>query len=136
MTKHSYGCVLEAALAARSVPKLRDFRHDKFISFDQEYGYDYELWLRGLCQRFGKFEPEFLAIANSPESVISMVAAGRGVFVGPEIGIRGRTAPIDFYLLTELGSQFELFAMWKKQSQIFPTIFKFIEVLQESIKPV
>jgi hypothetical protein len=65
-----------------------------------------------------------------------MAAAGRGVFVGPEIGIRRRTAAIDFYLLTEAESQFELFAIWKKQSQVIPTIFKFIEVLEEAIKPV
>ena len=64
-----------------------------------------------------------------------MVAAGRGVFVGPEIGIRGRTTAIDFYLLTEAESQFELFTIWKKQSQIAPTVSKFIEVLQEAIKP-
>jgi DNA-binding transcriptional LysR family regulator len=89
-----------------------------------------------LCQRFGKFEPEIAALANSADSLVSMVAAGRGVFVGPEIGFRGRTAAIDFYFLTEPKSQFELFAIWKKQAQIAPTISKFIEVLQESIKPV
>jgi DNA-binding transcriptional LysR family regulator len=116
--------------------KLREFRHDKFISFDPEYGNGYEQWLRGICQRFGRFEPEIEAIANSPESLVSMVAAGRGVFAGPEIGIRGRTTAIDFYLLTELESQFELFAIWKKQSQVIPTIFKFIEVLQEAIKSI
>jgi len=64
-----------------------------------------------------------------------MIAAGRGVFAGPEIAIRGRTAAIDFYLLAELESEFELFAIWKKQCQIDPTISKFIEVLQEAIKP-
>ena len=53
-----------------------------------------------------------------------------------EIGARGWTAAIDFYLLTELESQFELFAIWKKQPEVPPTISKFIEVLQESIKPV
>ena len=63
-----------------------------------------------------------------------MAAAGRGVFVGPEIGVRGYTAAMDFYLFTELESQIELFAIWKKQSQIIPTIFEFIEVLQEVLK--
>jgi DNA-binding transcriptional LysR family regulator len=63
-----------------------------------------------------------------------MVAAGRGVFVGPEIAVRTWTAAIDFCLLTELESQFELFAIWKKQSQPIPTLFEFIEVLQEVIK--
>jgi DNA-binding transcriptional LysR family regulator len=120
----------------RHSSKLRDFRHDKFISFDQETGFGYEQWVRGLCQRLGKFEPEIGALANSPDSLISMVAAGRGVFIGPEIPIRGRTAAIDFYPLTEADSQFEVFTIWKKQSQTAPTISKFIEVLQESIKPV
>jgi DNA-binding transcriptional LysR family regulator len=129
------GCSKHRRFPKRAAPKLRDFRHDKFISFDPEYGYDHEQWLRGLCQRLGKFEPEIEALANSPDSLISMVAAGRGVFVGPEIGIRGRTTAIDFYLLTEAESQFELFTIWKKQSQIAPTISKFIEVLQEAIKP-
>jgi DNA-binding transcriptional LysR family regulator len=130
------GCSKHRRLPKRAAPKLRDFRHDKFLSFDPEYGYGYEQWVRGLCQRFGKFEPEIEAIGNSPESLVSMVAAGRGVFVGPEIGARGRTAPIDFYPLTELENQFELFAIWKKQSEMVPTISEFIEVLQESIKPV
>jgi DNA-binding transcriptional LysR family regulator len=130
------GCSKHRRLPKRAAPKLRDFRHDKFLSFDPEYGYGYEQWVRGLCQRFGKFEPEIEAIGNPPESLVSMVAAGRGVFVGPEIGARGRTAPIDFYPLTELENQFELFAIWKKQSEMVPTISEFIEVLQESIKPV
>ena len=130
------GCSKHRRLPKRAAPKLRDFRHDKFISFDQETGFGYEQWVRGLCQRLGKFEPEIGALANSPDSLISMVAAGRGVFIGPEIPIRGRTAAIDFYPLTEADSQFEVFTIWKKQSQMAPTISKFIEVLQESIKPV
>ena len=77
-----------------------------------------------------------IEVGDSPDTLISMVAAGRGVFVGPQIGAEGRTAAIDFYPLTEAEIQFELFAIWKKQSQIDPTISKFIEVLQESIKPV
>ena len=129
------GCSKHRRLPKRAVPKLRDFRYDKFISFDPEYGSTYEQWIRGLCRRFGRFEPEFEAIADSLESLVSMIAAGRGVFAGPEIAIRGRTAAIDFYLLTEFESEFELFAIWKKQSQIDPTISKFIEVLQEAIKP-
>jgi LysR family transcriptional regulator, benzoate and cis,cis-muconate-responsive activator of ben and cat genes len=130
------GCSKHRRLPKRAAPKLRDFRHDKFISFDPEYGYGYDQWVRGLCQRLGKFEPEIGALANSPDSLISMVAAGRGVFLGPETPVRGRTEAIDFYLLTEAESQFEVFTIWKKQSQTAPTISKFIEVLQESIKPV
>jgi DNA-binding transcriptional LysR family regulator len=125
-------CSKHRRLPKRAVLRLRDFRHDKFISFP-EYASGYEQWLRGLCQRFGSFEPEIEPLANSPDSLVSMVAAGRGVFVGPEIGVRAWTAAIDFYLLTELES-LELAAIWKKQSQIIPTIFEFIEVLQEVIK--
>jgi len=63
-----------------------------------------------------------------------MIAAGRGVFLGPEIGIGGRTAAIDFYRLNEGDNLFELFTIWKKQSEGAPTIHKFIELLQESVK--
>jgi hypothetical protein len=62
-----------------------------------------------------------------------MVAAGRGVYVGSEINIRGRIGTWgsagDFYLLTEPGSHFELFAIWKKQCPKDPIISNFIEVL-------
>jgi len=76
--------------------------------------------LRELCKQLGGFEPEIAALADSPDSLIGMVAAGRGVFVGPEVAIRGRQEPWrsagDIYVLTEPGSIFELFAIWKKQS--------------------
>jgi len=127
-------CAKHRRLPERATLRLRDFRHDKFISFGPEYAYGYEQWLRGLCQRFGRFEPEIEAIANSPESLINMVAAGRGVFVGPEIAVRSWIAAIDFYPLAKLESQFELSAIWKKQSQTIPTLFEFIEILQEVIK--
>jgi DNA-binding transcriptional LysR family regulator len=128
------GCSKHRRLPKRAALKLGDFRHDKFISFAGQYGYGYEQWLRGLCQQFGKFEPEIEPLANSPESLLSMIAAGRGVFVAPEIAVRGWTPAIDVHLLTELERQFEVCAIWKEQSQIIPTIFEFIEVLQEVLK--
>jgi DNA-binding transcriptional LysR family regulator len=116
-----------------AVPKLRDFRYDKFISIDQALGFGYEHWLREFCKRVGGFEPEIATMADSPDSLISMVAGGRGVFVGAELGIRGREetwrSAIEFRLLTEPGSCFELFVIWKRQSQLEPTIAKFIELL-------
>ena len=122
----------------RTVPKLKDFRHDKFLSLDPEYAFGYEEWLRGVCKQLGGFEPDIVALANSPESLISMVAAGRGVWVGPEIVIREREQTWrsvgDVYLLTEPGSHFELFAIWKKQSRMEPTISKFIDVLVAELK--
>ncbi len=122
----------------RTVPKLIDFRRDQFLSIDPAYGFGYEQWLRGLCKRFGGFEPEIGALANSFESLIGMVAAGRGVFVGSDMTIRGREetwrSVADYYLLTEPGCHFELFAIWKKQSQVEQTISKFIDVLVAEVK--
>jgi DNA-binding transcriptional LysR family regulator len=122
-----------------AVPKLRDFRHDKFISVDPELGFGYEQWLRGFCRQIGGFEPEIEMSADSPESLISMVAAGRGVFVGAELAIRGREetwkAAVDFSLLAEPGSCFELFVIWKKQSQLEPTLAKFIDLLVAEVNP-
>ena len=128
------GCSKHRRLPKRGAPRLGDFRHDTFISFAGQYGYGYEQWLRGLCLQFGKFEPAIERLANSPESLLSILAAGRGVFVCPEIGVRGWSAVIDFHLLTELESHFELVAIWKKKNQIVPTIAEFIEVLQEVLK--
>ena len=121
-----------------TVPKLKDFRHEKFLFIAPEHAFGYEQWLRELCTQLGGFEPEIAALADSPDSLIGMVAAGRGVFVGSEINIRGRQEPWrsagDIYVLTEPGSIFELFAIWKKQSQVEPTVSKFIETLVAELK--
>jgi DNA-binding transcriptional LysR family regulator len=121
-----------------TVPKLKDFRHEKFLSVAPEYAFGYEQWLRELCKQLGGFEPEIAALADSADSLIGMVAAGRGVFVGPEVAIRGRLEPWrsagDFYLLTEPESHFELFAIWKIQCPMLPIISKFIDVLVAELK--
>jgi DNA-binding transcriptional LysR family regulator len=131
-------CPKNRRSSKRAVPKLKDFRHDKFLSIDPAYGFGYGEWLLGLCKRLGGFEPEIAALANSYESLIGMVAAGRGVFVGPEIAIRAREeswrSVCDYHLLTEPGSHFELSAIWKKQSQLEPTISKFIDLLVAELK--
>ena len=118
--------------------KLEDFRHEQFLSIDPAYASGYEEWLRGLCKGLGGFEPNIAATANAFESLIGMVAAGRGVFVGPELAIRGREeiwrSVSDYYLLTEPGSHFEVFAIWKKQSQLEPAISNFIELLVAELK--
>ena len=120
-----------------TVPKLQDFRYDKFLSVEG-YVSGYEQWLRGLCKQLGGFEPEIAALADSPGSLIMMVAAGRGVLVGAEVSIRGRQehwrSAGDIYVLTEPGSIFELFAIWKKQSQVEPIIANFIDVLVAELK--
>jgi len=67
-----------------------------------------------------------------------MIAAGRGVLLGAEIGIRSRAgaAAVDFYRLEERETQFEISTIWKKQTEGAPVIHKFIEVLRESTKVV
>ena len=42
----------------RAIPRLKDFRHDKFLSVDPDYLFGYEQWLRGFSQRIAGFEPE------------------------------------------------------------------------------
>jgi DNA-binding transcriptional LysR family regulator len=76
-------CSKHRRFPKRAAPKLRDFHHDKFLSFDPEYGYGYEDWVRGFCRRVGGFEPEIGARVNSPESLVSMIAADRGICLGP-----------------------------------------------------
>jgi DNA-binding transcriptional LysR family regulator len=125
----------------RQLPKrtvLKDFRHEKFLSINPEHAFGYEQWLRGLCKRFGGFEPDITALADSPDSLVGMVAAGRGVFVGPEVAIRARLGPWtsagDFYPLTEPESHCELLAIWKKQLPMEPIISNFIDVLVAELK--
>ena len=77
-------CSKQRKLSKRRKPSLKDFRYDKFIVLDPEYVDGYEHLLRGFCRQFGGFEPEIGAMADSPESLISMIAAGRGVFLGLE----------------------------------------------------
>jgi DNA-binding transcriptional LysR family regulator len=116
-----------------TVPKLKDFRHDKFLSIAPVHSFGYEQWLRGLCERFGGFEPDITALADSADSLIGMVAAGRGVFVGPEVSIRGRLGPWtsagDIYLLSEPESHFELFAIWKGDRPMEPIVSQFLDVV-------
>jgi len=67
--------------------RLADFCHDKFLSLDPEYSFGYEQWLRNLCRKLGSFEPDIAAVANSADSLAGMVAAGRGIYLGAELGI-------------------------------------------------
>ncbi|HYY26715.1 MAG TPA: LysR substrate-binding domain-containing protein [Chthoniobacterales bacterium] len=116
-------------------PKLKDFLNDSFLSFDPQDGHEYEDLLREYCRRVGGFEPRIGARANSAESLVGMIAAGSGVFLGAALGLRGWETAIDFYLLGEGEDSFELSAMWKKESLVAPTIHRFFHVMEESIKP-
>jgi DNA-binding transcriptional LysR family regulator len=126
-------CPKNRRLPMGAVPTLKDFRHEKFLAINPDSAFGYEQLLRGFCKRLAGFEPEIAALADSPDSLIGMVAAGRGVYVGTEINIRGRIGTWrsagDFHLLTGPESHFELFAIWKKQCPREPIISRFIDVL-------
>jgi DNA-binding transcriptional LysR family regulator len=117
----------------RAAVKLADFRHDKFLSLTPEYAFGYDQWLRGLCKRLGGFEPDITAVGNSAESLAGMVAAGRGIYVGAELGILAREqnwqSACDYYPLTEPDSHIDWFVIWKKASRVEPVISSFIEIL-------
>src|ERR1700757_1301035 len=41
-----------------TVPKLKDFRHEKFLAINPDHVFGYDQWLRAFCKRLGGFEPE------------------------------------------------------------------------------
>jgi DNA-binding transcriptional LysR family regulator len=47
-----------------------------------------------LCEETGGFEPYIESIANSSEDMISMVSAGRGVWLAPEIAFPAISMPL------------------------------------------
>lgn len=117
----------------RAAVKLADFRHDKFLSLEPPYSVGYEQWLRGFCKHLGGFEPDITAAGDSAESLAGMVAAGRGIYVGAELGILAREqtwgSVCDYYPLTEPDSYIDWFAIWKKASRVEPAISSFVDML-------
>ena len=101
------------------------------------------LLIRTVCQREAGFEPSFLTLGNSLESLLSMVAAGRGVLLAPEILFRHRTIGVSFHVLDGSKEQFEMFVMRRKpvrhslgdaeSSEPAPTVENFVEILSESV---
>ena len=126
-------CPRNRRLPKGRVPELKDFGHEKFLYLAQDFAFGYQQWLREFCGRRGGFEPDIAPLADSGDSLIGMVAAGRGVFVGPEVSIRARLeawrSAGDIYLLTGPESDCELLAIWKKQSHVEQIISQFVEVM-------
>ena len=119
--------------AKRGRPALSDFRNDNFLAFT-EAGRDYMHVVRDICQRDAGFEPTFLSIGNTFESTLGMVAAGRGVFLTPEITLRDRAIGANYYLLKGSKGQFELFLLRRKEPEPVATLTKFVKVLVESVQ--
>jgi DNA-binding transcriptional LysR family regulator len=120
--------------AKRDTPKLSDFRDDNFLVFLPEVGGDYQHLLRTVCQLDGGFEPKLLPIGNNFDTLISMVSAGRGVCLLPEIGLRDRTPGINFHILKESKNQFELYVIGKTNPERLATVNNFVRILFEAVR--
>ena len=116
-------------------PKLSDFREDNFLVVSPEVGSgdDYKRLVRSVCQRDAGFEPTFVPVGSTFEAVMSMVAAGRGVLVAPEIGFRDRTIGVNVYVLDCSKGEYELFLMRRNTSESTATVDNFVKILAESV---
>jgi DNA-binding transcriptional LysR family regulator len=121
--------------AKRNRPALSDFRDDNFLAFS-EFAGDYMDMVRKICRRDAGFEPTLLPVADSFESLISMVAAGRGVFLAPEISVRDRASGVNFHVLKGSKGEFELFLIRRKEAEPPATENNFVKILFESVQPL
>jgi DNA-binding transcriptional LysR family regulator len=121
--------------ARRGTPKLSDFREDNFLALSPEVGSgdDYMRLGRSVCQRDAGFEPTFAPVGSTFEAVMSMVAAGRGVFVAPEIGFRDRTIGVNVYVLDRSKGEYELFLIRRNTSESTATVDNFVKIMAESV---
>jgi DNA-binding transcriptional LysR family regulator len=119
--------------AKRGRPNLSDFRRDNFLAPYTETSRDYLQLVRTVCQRDAQFEPNFLTVGNSLESLLSMVAAGRGVLLGPEILFRHRTIGVSFHVLDGSKEKFEVVLIRRKCSEP-ATVENFVKILTESVR--
>jgi DNA-binding transcriptional LysR family regulator len=117
----------------RTPPSLADFRYDNFLAFVPEFAPDNVAMVRDLCLREAGFEPKFEPVANSVDSVVSMVAAGRGIFVRPLIGPSDHPPTVNCYVLDEVQTKFEL-SLIQNKSEATPTVNNFVEILLESVR--
>jgi DNA-binding transcriptional LysR family regulator len=116
------------------IPKLSDFRDDNFLTFSPGLADDYEHLVRTVCRLDGEFEPKLLAVGNTADSLMSMVAAGRGVFLRPEIGLWERAQTINYHVLHEAKSRFELYIARRKNSELTATANNFVKILFEVVR--
>ena len=120
--------------AKRGRPQLSDFRQATFLALATESGGDYLRVVRGVCQREGGFDPTFLQVGNSLESVLSMVAAGRGVFLAPELVFGGRSAGVRVHVLDGLKGEFEVLLRRRGGPDPAATVDHFAKLLAESVR--
>ena len=129
----SIACAEHRWPAKRGRPKLSDFREDNFLVPFTDTSGDYMRLVRTVCQRDAGFEPNFLTLGNSLESLLSMVAAGRGVLLAPEILFRHRTIGVSSHVLDGSKGEWEMFLMRRKSAEPAATLDNFVKILAESV---
>jgi LysR substrate binding domain len=109
-----------------------DFRNDTFLAFRPEVVPVHVHVIRSLCRDTGGFEPHIESIVNSSEDMISMVAAGRGVWLAPEIAVHSRLESINYQRLNAIERRLEVSAIWKKRAELPATAQQFMKVLKKA----
>jgi DNA-binding transcriptional LysR family regulator len=115
-----------------SHPKLADFRSDNFLAYVPGFAPDYMPIIRAICQREAGFEPQFEPVANSIDGVMSMVAAGRGIFMRPLIGPSDHPPGVNLYVLNDIQNGFEIYLI-RRKCEPEPTVNNFVEILTETV---
>jgi DNA-binding transcriptional LysR family regulator len=118
----------------RGAPGLTDFRNDTFLAFLPEVSPAHMHWIRSLCQETSGFEPRIESIVISNEDMISMVSAGRGVWLAPEIAVPSRVEAINYQRLDAIERRLEMCAIWKKRGELPATVLQFIKILKLRIR--
>jgi DNA-binding transcriptional LysR family regulator len=131
----SIACAEHRWPAKRGSPKLSDFRRDIFLASSTEISQDYMQLVRTVCQRDAQFEPNFLTLGNSLESLLSMVAAGRGVLLVLEILSRLRTNGVSFHVLDGSKEKFKIVLARRRYSEP-ATVDNFVKILKESVRRI
>jgi LysR family transcriptional regulator, benzoate and cis,cis-muconate-responsive activator of ben and cat genes len=131
----SIACAEHRWPAKRGSPKLSDFRRDNFLASSTEISQDYMQLVRTVCQRDAQFEPNFLTLGNSLESLLSMVAAGRGVLLVPEILSRLRTNGVSFHVLDGSKEKFKIVLVRRRYYEP-ATVDNFVKILKESVRRI
>ncbi len=94
---------------------LRDFARDRFLPIAVPGFEGFRQWIEAMCHKAG-FAPRFGLGANSPESLASMVAAGKGVSLTAKLYERPPSAGYIFKPVSDPGLEFEYFAVWKARN--------------------
>ena len=108
-----------------------DFRDENFLAFVPEVSPVHARWIHEICRELAGFEPQVEAIVSSGEDIISMVAAGRGVWLGPEIAFPAHLEAVSYLRLEATGPQFEIFVIWNREEKSPATAQQFVRILKE-----